>query len=332
MNFLNKAYDCFSWPGARISLRSYISITDMEAYRIEERKPKMKDTPNHYEIFLKVVETGNISKASEALDYTQSGISHVISSLEKQVGFKLFIRSSNGVALTDNGRKLVPLIQDIVNKQQLLKQEVFDINHQVGGKLRIGSFTSVTTLWLPGIITYFRDNYPDVELEIVDGNYSDIKHWIRHGRIDAGFLAGKVGDDFVFHELLQDPLLVVMAKNHPLSQKEVLSLDDIVKYPIILQPEGYNIDMRDILNKASSPADIRYILRDDISILSFVDSGLGISILPELVLKSQQSDITRRPLKSAEYRKIGIASLPTQNSILVRLFVDYMRNYLSGQA
>lgn len=291
----------------------------------------MKATPNHYEIFLKVVETGNISKASEALDYTQSGISHVISSLEKQMGFKLFVRGSSGVALTDNGRKLVPLIQDIVNKQQLLKQEVFDINHQVGGKLRIGSFTSVTTLWLPGMITYFQNNYPEVELEIVDGNYSDIQHWLRHGRIDAGFLAGKVGDDFTFHELLEDPLLVVMPKGHPLAQKDAVPLDELVRYPIILQPEGYNIDMRDILVKASSPADIRYILRDDISIISFVDSGLGISILPELVLNSQHSDITRRPLQPAEFRKIGIAALPTQNSILVRLFVEYMRNYLSGE-
>lgn len=290
----------------------------------------MKATPNHYEIFLKVVETGNISKASEALDYTQSGISHVISSLEKQFGFKLFVRSSSGVALTDNGRKLVPLIQDVVNKQQLLKQEIFNINHQVGGKLRIGSFTSVTTLWLPRIISYFSSQYPDVELEIVDGNYADIKHWLRHGRIDAGFLAGHVEDDFLFHELLEDPLLVVMAKDHPLSQTKNLSLDDIVKYPIILQPEGYNIDMRDILSKASSPADIRYILRDDISILSFVESGLGISILPELVLKSQNSDITRRPLLPGEFRTIGIATLPTQNSVLVKLFVDYMRSYLSS--
>lgn len=290
----------------------------------------MKDTLNHYEIFLKVVETGNISRASEALDYTQSGISHVISALEKQVGFKLFVRSSSGVALTDNGKKLVPLIQDIVNKQQILKQEVFNINHQVGGKLRIGSFTSVTTLWLPEIISYFRNRYPDVELEIVDGNYADIKHWLRHGRIDAGFLAGRIEEDFQFHELLEDPLLVVMAKDHPLSVKKALALDDIVKYPIILQPEGYNIDMRDILNKASAPADIQYILRDDISILSFVENGLGISILPELVLKSQNSLITRRPLIPNEFRTIGIASLPTQNSILVKLFVNYMRDYISS--
>jgi DNA-binding transcriptional LysR family regulator len=288
----------------------------------------MKDTPNHYEIFLKVVETGNISKASEALDYTQSGISHVISALEKSVGFKLFVRSSNGVALTDNGRKLVPLIQNIVNQQQLLKQEVFDINHQVGGKLRIGSFTSATTLWLPQLIAHFRRNYPDVELEIVDGNYVDIKHWLRHGRIDAGFLAGQVEDSFIFHGLIRDPLLVVMSQDHPLAQKEVVTLDDVVSYPIILQPEGYNIDMRAILNKASGSYDIRYNLRDDISILSFVDSGLGISILPELVLKSQQSDITRRPLSPAESRNIGIATLPTQNSILVKLFVTYMRDLL----
>lgn len=291
----------------------------------------MKETPNHYEIFLKVVETGNISKASEALDYTQSGISHVISALEKSVGFKLFVRSASGVALTDNGRRLVPLIQDIVNREQMLKQEVFQINHEVGGKLRIGSFTSATTLWLPPVIHHFRENYPDVQLEIVDGNYADIQHWIRHGRIDCGLLAGKIDSHFIFHELIRDPLLVIMNENHPLAQKEAVTIDEIVQYPLILQPEGYNIDMRSILANASKPADIKYILRDDVSILSFVEDGLGISILPELVLKSQHSSITSRPIDPAKERTIGIATMPTQNSILVRLFIEYMQSALTPE-
>ncbi len=285
----------------------------------------MKDTPNHYEIFLKVVETGNISKASEALNYTQSGISHVISALEKKMGFKLFVRSSNGVALTDNGQKLVPIIQGIVNQEQLLKQEVFDINHEVGGKLRIGSFTSITTLWLPGVIKFFEKNYPDVELEILDGNYADIRHWIKHGRIDCGFIGGQVPDGFVFHELRKDPLLVIMPEGHPLEQKDVLTHDEIVEYPIILQPEGYNIDMSSILAKASKPANIEYNLRDDVSIISFVEHSLGIGILPELVLDSQRATLPRRPLEPAEYRRIGLAMLPTQNSILVKIFLDYLK-------
>ncbi len=285
----------------------------------------MKDTPNHYEIFLKVVETGNISKASEALNYTQSGISHVISALEKRMGFKLFVRSSNGVALTDNGRKLVPIIQNIVNQEQLLKQEVFDINHEVGGKLRIGSFTSITTLWLPQVIQHFKENYPDVELEILDGNYADICHWIKHGQIDCGFVAGNISDGFVFHELIKDPLLVVMPEGHPLTQQSVVTHDEIVEYPIILQPEGYNMDMSAILAKAKKPAKISYNLRDDVSILSFVEHGLGISILPELVLDCARTTLPRRSLQPAECRRIGLAMLPTQNSILVKIFLEYLK-------
>ncbi len=285
----------------------------------------MKGTPNHYEIFLKVVETGNISKASEALNYTQSGISHVISALEKRMGFKLFVRSSNGVALTDNGQKVVPIIQNIVNQEQLLKQEVFDINHEVGGKLRIGSFTSITTLWLPGVIKYFEEQYPDVELEILDGNYADIRHWIKHGRIDCGFVAGDVPEGFMFHELRKDPILVILPEGHPLAEKKFITHEEVVDYPIILQPEGYNIDMSSILEKSSRPAKIQYNLRDDISIISFVEHGLGIGILPELVLDCQKVSLPRRPLEPAECRRIGLAMLPTQNSILVKIFLDYLK-------
>ena len=62
---------------------------------------------NRYEIFLKVAELGNITRTAEALHYTQAGISHAISALEKEAGVTLLVRSSTGVSLTENGRRLL---------------------------------------------------------------------------------------------------------------------------------------------------------------------------------------------------------------------------------
>ena len=141
----------------------------------------MKEIRDRYEIFLKVCETGSFSKAAEALNYTQSGISQMMAGFEEELGVQLFARAKKGVTLTDNGRMLMPYIQEMTNQKDKLRQAAFNINHKIEGKLRIGSFSSVTAMWMPEVIHYFNRNYPQVEVQIFDGNYDEIRDWIIHG-------------------------------------------------------------------------------------------------------------------------------------------------------
>ena len=147
----------------------------------------MKEIRDRYDIFLKVCETGNFSRAAEALNYTQSGISQMMAGLEEELGVQLFARIKKGVILTDNGKRLLPYIQEMVNQKDKLRQAAFNINNKVEGKLRIGSFTSVTAMWMPDVIRFFQKNYPQVEVQIFDGNYDEIRDWIIHGQVDCGF-------------------------------------------------------------------------------------------------------------------------------------------------
>ena len=150
----------------------------------------MREVRDRYEIFLKVCETGSFSKAAEALNYTQSGISQMMAGLEEELGITLFARGKKGVILTDNGTQLIPYIQEMVNQKDKLRQAAFDINNKVAGKLRIGSFSSVTALRMPDVIRFFKEHYPEVEVEILDGNYDEIRDWIMHGQVDCGLSAG----------------------------------------------------------------------------------------------------------------------------------------------
>ena len=106
----------------------------------------MKEIRDRYDIFMKVCETGSFSRAAEALNYTQSGISQMMAGLEEELGVQLFARIKKGVILTDNGRRLLPYIQEMVNQKDKLRQAAFNINNKVEGKLRIGSFSSVTAM------------------------------------------------------------------------------------------------------------------------------------------------------------------------------------------
>lgn len=289
----------------------------------------MKKAPNRYEIFLKVAEAGSISKASEALQYTQSGISHVIASLEQDMGFKLFVRTSSGVTLTDNGQKLVPLVQDIIRREQILKQTVYEINHEISGRLRIGSFTSVTTLYLPAAIEAFAYKYPDVQLEVLDGDYDQIADWLRHGRIDCGFLTEPLAREFHFNKLMDDPLVAVMKKGHPLAEEQTVSLCDLANYPLITARKGSDNDVRSLFDEEGRPIPaIRYTLQDDCSIISFIEHNLGVGIMSELMLQTNKATLERRPLNPPRARVIGLAQLTSQNSILVSVFREYLERVM----
>ncbi len=280
---------------------------------------------NRYEIFLKVVELGNITRAAEALNYTQSGVSHAIAALEKETGFALFRRSSNGVTLTDNGKQILERVQSLVNQQRSLAQTIANINHNVAGTIRVGTFTSVSSQWLPGIIRSFQERYPLVDFELLDGNYDEIMEWITQGKIDCGFLTAPVPETLSFLPLKQDPLMVLMEPGHPLTHKETLSLEDIIKEPFIMPIKGSDNDIRAVLKDTGSTPKVKYTLNDDISVMAMVANGFGISIMPELIIRNVTFPMAMRPLDPPQYRNIGIVSLPVNAvTIVARAFLQYL--------
>lgn len=288
----------------------------------------MRELRDRYEIFMKVCETGSFSRAAEALNYTQSGISQMMAGLEEELGVQLFARIKKGVILTENGKRLLPYIQEMVNQKDKLRQAAFDINNKVEGKLRIGSFTSVTAVWLPDVIHFFREHYPQVEVQIFDGNYDEIRDWIVHGQVDCGFLSSIVANDLKFHPILRDPLCAVMQKGHPLAGKKRVSLEELLDYPFIIETPGCDNDILHLLEKCSKKPDISYSFRDDTLITAFVKNGLGVTISQELVMKTFADDVEVRPLDPESYRTIGLALPRTNNSVVTGILLDYLKGQL----
>lgn len=285
----------------------------------------MRTHMNRYEIFLKVAEIKNITKAAEVLNYTQSGISHAIAALEKEVGFSLFLRNNNGVVLTDNGYRILEAVQNLVNQQRSFEQTVSNINHVVAGIVRIGTFTSVSAQWLPKIIRRFQEKYPSVEFELLDGNYGNIIAWIMQGKIDCGFLTAPVPDEFSFIPLMDDPMMVLMCRNHPLAQKEKLTLEDITNEPFIVPVKGCDNDFQTVFRESLKPLNVKYSLNDDISVMAMVEEGFGICILPELLTKNFMFDLKIQSLTPPKYRTIGIASKPLHSvSLVTKTFIEYL--------
>jgi DNA-binding transcriptional LysR family regulator len=84
-------------------------------------------------------------------------VSHAVNAVEREAGVALLVRSSNGVTLTENGKRLIPPIRALVNDGRKLNQLLHEMKGAVVGTLRIGTFTSVTTQWIPTVIRGFQE-------------------------------------------------------------------------------------------------------------------------------------------------------------------------------
>lgn len=125
-----------------------------------------------YLSFVKTVEYGSFTKAAEMLNYTQSGISRMIADLEKEWNVTLLERRKTGVKLTSDGMKLLPYVKNVCEEYGRLQAEVGELNGLQSGLIRIGTFSSVATHWLPSIIKAFQHDYPNIDYELLLGDYA----------------------------------------------------------------------------------------------------------------------------------------------------------------
>ena len=134
-----------------------------------------------YMAFVKTVEYGSFTKAAEILNYSQSGISRMINDLEKEWKVVLLERGKSGVKLTSDGMKLLPHAKSVCMEYEKLQMEVDELNGLQSGLIRIGTFSSVATHWLPNIIREFQKAYPGIDYELLLGDYTEIEEWISEG-------------------------------------------------------------------------------------------------------------------------------------------------------
>ena len=257
-----------------------------------------------YEAFAKTAELNSLTKAADALGYTQSGISHMLGSLEQELGFPLLLRNRSGVKLTSAGEKLLPEINALLKKLREVEALAGSLAEGDTGEVRVGAFTSVAVNWLPGILKEYQKTHPRVEIRMFNGDYHDVEQWLLGGDIDVGFIAlpSPAGMDCI--PLKEDALCVILPRDHALAKYESVPVEMAAREPMISLLETSSQDIRRAFG--SVKPDIRYVTKDDYAIISMVQAGLGISVMPELLLKDHTSGITVRPLIPSASRTLAL--------------------------
>jgi DNA-binding transcriptional LysR family regulator len=279
-----------------------------------------------YLAFIKTVEHGSFTKAAEALSYSQSGISRMINDLEKEWKISLLERDRSGVRLTSDGLKLLPYAKNVCNEYRKLQMQIDELNGLESGLIRIGTFSSVATHWLPNIIKAFQMDFPHIEYELLLGDYTEIEEWIVDGRVDFGFLRLPTLPDLETQFLEQDKLLAILPENHPKADYERFPVTALCEDPFILLEKGANAEISAIFERNHLTPRIHFTTWDDYAIMSMVESGLGISILPELILRRIPYRILSKELDVPAHRIIGIAYRDKKNlSLATKKFIDYLQ-------
>lgn len=278
-----------------------------------------------YLAFVKTVETGSFTKAAEELHYAQSSVSKMIADLEAEWGMTLLERSKSGVGLTSAGEQLLPTLRKLLNGYTELEGQISRMNGLETGIVRIGTFSSVAINWLPNIFSRLQRDYPGIEYEMLLGDYREVEQWIKEGRVDCGFLRLPTPENFDTIPLKQDEYKVILPVGHPLAEKKTIPLTDLDNQPFLLLEHGGKTEVSDLLESRRVHPDIRFTTWEDFAIMAMVERGMGVSILPDLILKRVPYRIEIRSLEEPYYRSIGLAMKNRAHlTPAVQKFMEYL--------
>ena len=287
------------------------------------------------EALLQTIETGSLSKAAQAMGYTQAAISQLLNSLEAECGQKLVVREKKGSYLTAEGEMLLPFFQELHAAYGQLDRRIQEINQQNLGLVRVGTFDSVTINWLPDIIASFQARYPGIEVQIRDGDDEERQRLLQSGIIDCNFDAW-VDEEYPFPhiDLHREPHFAILPMEHELKSKIWISRDDLTAYPFIRlndRPGEPSPEIWRIFQREGIRPKVRYADSNDYAVMAMVEQNLGISVLPALSLMRSHRNILIKPLDFPSDRTIILAyKNELRRGTATATFVHYVKSWVES--
>lgn len=259
------------------------------------------------EAVLTAAELGSMTAVASQLGYTQSGVTRMISALEQELGFPLFIRGKKGVTLTENGRMMLPVIREIVRAEHDAEQLGADILGSVRGILTIGSYYSISAMWLPDVLKEFQQRYPGVRVRLREGGNREMGRWLSERSVDCCFSAEQEKGMCDWIPLFKDEMTVWLPENHPLAEQRTFPVRRLEQEPFIHTQPGEDTELDRLLASLELHPDVCFSTRDAFTTYNMVAAGLGISFNQRLISKKWRGAVKELPFDPPQYVSLGIA-------------------------
>lgn len=267
---------------------------------------------------LTAIRVGSFSRAAEELGYTQPGLTQMMNRMERELGCKVLCRSYSGVQLTLEGQKLLPFFENVSRSLSALHGEIEHLRAGNGQVIRIAAYPSVAKSILPSLIQKFQAHNPNITLELQISGY-DIREWVSSGIVDLAFVDEGLGEKQDWLPLFRDPYFVAVSADSPLSTRKSVTVQDLADQAFILSQIN---ELKPLSRLGKLREQLHINASDDTAVLSLVEQGLGVTILPESSLKGHSDKIRVLSLDPPLRRTIGIVRSKTVNRSADE-FVDF---------
>lgn len=260
------------------------------------------------EALLMAVDLGSFTKAAEVLGYTQSGLTHMMNSLEKEVGFTLLERGRSGVRLTEEGERIAPAVREFLQANARLDSVIEQVASSRTEVIRVSAYASIAMHWLPAIIQRFREECPDVDVDIRMADHVDVPYeLLAQGKMDAILVSPQDEGQYEWVHLADDPMFAVLPKDFDTQGMTAFPLAAFEARDFIMPSQGFDKDIMRIFNRIGVKPHILPTWVDDPTVISMVSHGLGVSMMTELTVRGRTDGVKLLPVEPASSRELGLA-------------------------
>ncbi len=287
-----------------------------------------------YEALLHISENGSITRTADELGYTQSGVTQMVNSLEKELGIQLLIRTNKGVALTRNAQNLIPYMREEHKWESRIRQECDRLTGRETGTVTVGCLSSISTAWMPTILEDFAKKYPNIRIYMRENEAPELERMLLSGIIDIAVTELSQDRSYESKELYRDEILAVVPRGHVLAGRNAVSLEELQKYPFVSYSTGdagtNDFGWPDIATGYKIKWNTMYSCKDDMTAIHMVKHNLGVTLAGSVMLSNYPDETVNISLKPQLFRSLGIAILSKKDMLpSTRLFINCMMDVTS---
>ena len=260
------------------------------------------------EILMTAADLGSFTKASEVVGYTQSGLTHMMDALEREIGFPLLQRSHNGIQLTEQGAQLMPAIREFLQANANLENQIRAIAEKKTEVIRVAAYSSIAMHWMPEILYRFRRRCPEinVDLRMVDHALEPFE-LLEKGQTDVIFASRQNYSFCDWIPLYQEQMYAILPKDYPLNGP-VFPLKEFAGLEFLMPYGRFDIDIKAALAPVGVKLNAKLSRVDDETVIRMVGRGLGVSMMTELMIRGRTDDVLCVPVDPPAIRELGMGT------------------------
>ncbi|WP_428330634.1 LysR family transcriptional regulator [Mucilaginibacter sp.] len=291
---------------------------------------------HHFKLVDTISKEGTLTKAATTLHLTQSALSHQLKELERELDVEIFTRQGKRLHLSEQGYRFLRSSEKILAEIKSLEEDIRNYKSGKTGKLSISMQCYTAYHWLPGIIKYYKKQWPDINIQILSDATRRPLEYLMNGDLDIGIIRTQMVNTKIRYEpIFEDRLTAVLSKDHPLAKKDIIDIADFHGQELILplyDPSYQDTPVIEALIQAQQvkPKTLHRIHYTDATI-EMVNAGLGITVMADWIVEPylKGRNIVAKPLHHSVSKRAWFAATCKQTPA-IQNFLECLKMYFSG--